>query len=531
MHEPTIRPTGLSRRGFMRTASTAAVLTSGASLLSACERDGESVRSPRPGEVLVAFAGSYDSLDPTTTTLPISLSAIAHAFESLVTYDSRTNDVLPVMITGQPRKTGPLQYTVTLREGLAFHDGTPVTVEDVAFSVEHYTSPDSGSWRGAFLSQIANVTGSGQEVQFNLKRDYGAFPFALSLIVVLPKATFDRLGADKFAKSPIGSGPYQVMRQTPGKSVELSKHEAYRGTRPARPTKITLGGYDGEAARLNAFNADQVDVLAAPEYADLQPLASDSSVETGKSFGAAFVDMEFNQFTGPFADERVRQAFMYAVDRAALIERLFPDGVGRIADSMLPEDHTMYVTPAAVYRPDADKARTLLDDAGYPGGFEFEILVGPSGFYPQLAQLIQEQVAEVGMVATIRQSADLWGAVAKKSFDVAIATSDPGAIGMDADVLYRVFNYGPNRDGFFGTSPAVADRNKAYDRLVDEALFAQSIESRRQIYAEAQEIITTSTPNNFPFIWIAQAAAWQDWISNFTAPPSIIYNVGDVRVA
>jgi len=231
--------------------------------------------------------------------------------------------------------------------------------------------------------------------------------------------------------------------------------------------------------------------------------------------------METNHTAPPFNDVRVRQALMYAMDRQAIIDTVLLGKYGAIADSLLPQSHPYYVAPQTIYRPDPAKAKSLLAEAGHPNGLNFELLLSTIPWITQAGTLMKEQWAKAGLNATIRltETEAGYGIVATKKFDTYVAYGVEYALGQDADVIYRVFDYGPNRVGFYG---ADSPQEHQYDQWVDKGLLASSDAERKQDYANAQEILSSFVMNNFPLIFAANLGAWQKNVAGYKPGPGDI---------
>jgi peptide/nickel transport system substrate-binding protein len=212
---------------------------------------------------------------------------------------------------------------------------------------------------------------------------------------------------------------------------------------------------------------------------------------------------------------------LYGIDRDALIEAVFPGGNALVADSQLPPSHPYYREPQTAYRYDPERARSLLAEAGYPDGFDYEMLLSTIPWLTQLGTLVKAQLDEIGMRGTIRltETEAGYGIVATKEYDIYVAYGNWYALGRYADVPYRAFNYGAGRDGFYGK---VEGRDDEYDRLVDAAFAAKSEEEQIEGYLAAQELFSKSIFNNFTIMWANITGAWQPWVQNYAPPPDDI---------
>lgn len=507
-------------------ASMAAV---SAPVLAACDLsgsngDGETTdvagtgrTSPREGQAFVGLANAFVAFDPALSPQLGSITVIRHVYEPLMQFDEEQQTWVPWLLEAEPERTEANTFSTTLRPNVTFHDGSPLTAADVAWTFDYYKDPETGSFFSTFLETIEGVEGDGQELTIRVTEELPNLHFALSVPMIMPQAAFESAGPDSFAANPVGSGPYRFESQTPGQQVELARYEDYAGPAGADLERIRLTYVLEDASRIAQLTANQLDLVDGVPYRDLESLQA-SGLEAGAVEGGRYVLVESNQFTRPFGDERVRQAMLYALDREALIEAVFPGGNALIADSQLPPTHPYYREPETVYRHDPERARSLLADAGYPDGFEYEMLLSTIPWLTQLGTLMREQLEAVGMTGSLRMTETEagYGIVATREYDIYVAYGNWYALGRFADTPYRAFNYGAGRDGFYGK---VEGRDDRYDRLVDAAFQASTEEEQIEGYVAAQELFSQSILNNYTLLWANITGAWQPHVEGYEPPP------------
>jgi len=232
----------LLKKGGILAASSGAV----GAFLAACTSSGakktnQNGKQQAAGPQVVNFglANAFAGFNPALAPQVASLTVIHHVFEPLVRYDQFTNTLNPWMFQALPTKTSGATYEATLLPGLTFHDGSPVTADDVVFTMEYMKDPKNGAFLGAFLNPIKSVSSQGSDkVVFNLEQDFAAFPATLSVVYVMPQKVFNAVGNDAFTAKPVGSGPYSFGPTTPGTKVQLDRYKAYKGR--FKPTLDTI---------------------------------------------------------------------------------------------------------------------------------------------------------------------------------------------------------------------------------------------------------------------------------------------------
>jgi peptide/nickel transport system substrate-binding protein len=288
--------------------------------------------------------------------------------------------------------------TFHIRPGLEFSNGQPVTSADVAASLNHTkTSPLRSS-----LFAISSIqTPDPSTVVVNLsKPTAGDFLWASSYI---DGQIYPANATSTQSSSPVGAGPFVLKSYRQGSSIVLAKNPKYWNSK-AYPlggvdfTQVTQGP---EAA--TALTSGAVDMIEVePENYPQLKNAPNIGIATTKSYD--YMDIELRQNTGPFANEKVRAALEYAVDRAALNKVVF-DGLGEPAYQPVPSwspGYSKALGASDTYSP--SKAKAMLKAAGYPKGVKFSLII-PSGdaTYARAAALLQAELANAGFDATLQQ--------------------------------------------------------------------------------------------------------------------------------
>ena len=295
-----------------------------------------------------------------------------------------------------------LTYTFRLRQGTTFHDGSPVTADDVKFSFERYR----GNSAALLKDRVAAVeTPDARTVIFRLKQAWPDFltfyTAATGANWVVPRAYLDKVGDAGFKKAPIGAGPYKFVSFEPGVSLVLEAHEKY-WRRPPTIKRIVMKVIPDEATRLVALKRGEIDIA----YSIRGELAADAQRTPGLSLkiapdGATYYMCFPEQWDAgsPWADVRVRKAAYHAMDYKSINDALCL-GHCSLSASMIPRNFEFYWAPPP---PEYDpaKARALLAEAGHPNGFD-------AGFYwcdsshANLGEAAVNNLAQIGIKAQLR---------------------------------------------------------------------------------------------------------------------------------
>ena len=305
-----------------------------------------------------------------------------------------------------------------LRPGVKFQDGSPMTADDVVYTVnlvltdKQLAVPSNYTWLDG-AEKVDDL-----HVRIKLKRVFpAALEYLAMVLPIYPKAYRDRVGAD-FSQHPIGTGPYTITKVDGVTEIDLIRNEDYydgpKGKPPIKNLVIKeVADATGELTQLLSGQSDWVWNVSADQ---LPKLAAMPNVQTAtsESMRVAYLQADAAGRSGksPLSDTKVRQAIIYALDRQTMAKQFMPPG-SRVLDT--PCFPTQFGCDAAVamkYEYDPAKARALLAEAGYKDGFDTE-LVGY--LLPPWMQAIQGYLSAVGIRAKLTQLQ--LGAVIQRSLE------------------------------------------------------------------------------------------------------------------
>ncbi|MBV9597827.1 MAG: ABC transporter substrate-binding protein [Chloroflexi bacterium] len=294
-------------------------------------------------------------------------------YDSLLTFDAQGNAIGNIAETYNLSQDG-LTWTFNVRKGIKFHNGDPLTANDVVFSLQHFGSKDSTNpWSPYILKNNESITAADDYtvVYKALKPEWPLkVPFAQTLI--LPKAYFEQVGQDGFQAKPVGSGPYKFVNHVPKTSMEYEANADYWG--PVKPSwpHIVETLVPEEATRVAQIKRGDVDIVGALSFDRLVELKGEGLrlQEVGLPTLANVCFPGTFMTTGPTSDVRVRQAMSYAINRQEVSDTFYK-GFGKPGGWWFWSEQTWGFDPsqwtADPYDP--NKAKQLLQDAGYPGKF------------------------------------------------------------------------------------------------------------------------------------------------------------------
>jgi ABC-type transport system substrate-binding protein len=288
-------------------------------------------------------------------------------------------------------------WTIGLRPGMKFQDGSPFDADAVNFSINTMIDPKSATSAIYPFVKSSEVVDD-VTVKVTLKKSLSTFPLYLSggLGDIFSKQALKKEGADKFNSAPVGAGPYKMTSWVHDSAVTLERFDGFFDPKAAYPDKIVIKPIPDDAARAAALTAGDVDAIVTQSAADIVKFDKDKSVKVEKTnygVNGFFVNFEHP----PLDDIRIRQAMDHALDKKALIDLVWK-GLGDTADNWFAKGGKWTVDVAAREH-DVSKAKALVkeytDEKGAPP--TIEIIAPPTATYAALNQAVKQQLAEVGI--------------------------------------------------------------------------------------------------------------------------------------
>ncbi|MGW9113795.1 ABC transporter substrate-binding protein [Microbacterium sp. NPDC055683] len=296
-----------------------------------------------------------------------------------------------------------LTYTITLREGVTFHSGDPLTSADVRSSVEAVTADDSVSARKSSFEVISDIaTPDDRTVVFTLSERSISFLYNLSYVWIVNDAAGD------ITDSEDGTGPYTLDEWQKGSTLALARWDDYWGE-PAENAEAVYTYFTDATAQNNALLSGEIDVITTIQSPDaLAQFEGDDDFVVSEGTSTTKELLAFNDRVAPFDDALVRKAVYSAIDTSQLLESIWGD-YGTLIGSMVPPTDPWYEDLTGVNPYDPDLSRELLAEAGYADGFTFTLDTPSYDPHPVVAEFLQSQLAEVGITVEINTiSADEW---------------------------------------------------------------------------------------------------------------------------
>jgi peptide/nickel transport system substrate-binding protein len=436
----------------------------------------------------VAWRDQIADIDPYYNPQRTGLIVAHHAWDTLIYRDPEGFVLKPLLATSWTW-IDDVTLEFTLRPGVTFHNGDSFGVDDVLYTVGILTDPKTQISVPSNVSWLAGAEAAGDNrVRLKLKQP---FPAALEYIAfampIYPKTYRERVGVDAYAREPIGAGPYRITKVDGVHEIDLERYEGYyAGSSKGRPAirrvvirevqdastelAMILGG---QADWIWQFNPDQFDRIAA--MPGLTTLRQEAMRMIHVNLDAAGRSGANN----PLTDVRVRRAIFHAVDRQAFARQLVQGG-SRVPDTPCYFTQLGCNAAAAVhYNYDPARARALLAEAGYPNGFDTELV---TSMLPAWAGAVQNYLAAVGIRA---KAVQLQSSAATQR-----ALAGQNAMSLGAWGSYSINDASAIIPYFFNGGAVDYARDPEVIRLVKQAASVSDPATRQQAYDEAIHRIT-----------------------------------------
>ncbi|MDR3336622.1 MAG: ABC transporter substrate-binding protein [Treponema sp.] len=420
---------------------------------------------------LMTEPSTLDPLSPSNTA--DGRSVLFNVFEGLLKPDTEGN-VEPAAAEKFSLNESGRVYTFTLREGLLFHNGKPVSSADAAFTI-----------RAAIDAQFADFslidridTPDSRTIRITLKSPDPEFLSNLTIGIV-PKDNPDR------ERNPVGTGPFIIESYTAQQNLVLVKNPNYWKKGYPKLDKVTVVFSSGSDALLLGLQGGNFDGATIP--GSLLPQLDRNRFDVFPGYSASIQLLALNNSVKPLDDPRIRQAINYGIDIQEIIDAAFyGEGEGS-GSPLIPGLVRSYETSLKnPYPINIEKAKSLLREAGYPNGFNLEITV-PSVYvmHVDTAQVMVNQLSKIGVNASIKLvdwAAWLSGVYRGRQFQSTVISLDANSISPRAFLSRYRSDSGSNFINY---------KNPAYDRTYDLCLTEINDQRRAALYKEAQRIVSS----------------------------------------
>jgi peptide/nickel transport system substrate-binding protein len=459
-------------------------------------------------EIRVGFTLDADTLDPANHRKRETETIIRNLYDGILTRDANMK-VVPE-IAESFTQVSPTVYDFKIRDGIKFHDGSPLTAEDVKFTLDRLTvdgamGDGQTSPRKSLLGPLASTeVVDGNTVRINLSEPWPILPAMLPFQEVVSKAFVEKVGSAGLATEVNGSGPFKLVEWRKGDSIILERFDDYYGGASAiEPVgkacvdRVIFKVIPESASRVAALLAGDVDIINELPPFSIGQVESNPNTKVMTVNGTRSFFIAMNMEGEYFDDPKVRQAAAHAIDKDLIIDRILGGNAARI-EGILSPDAFGATADLPTYDYDPEKAKALLAEAGYPDGIDVEMDV--EGAFKDTAEAVASLLTKGGIRTKVvvgegAQLSEKWRTKgAPKTGDMFFTSWGNGSLDP-----FDIFTP-THRTNDRGNSAGYA--NAELDKILDEAAVELDVDKRAGMYHQAEAMVNADLP--YVYLWVPQ---------------------------
>ncbi|MCA1299571.1 ABC transporter substrate-binding protein [Stappia indica] len=460
----------------------------------------------------LAVASSPSGLDPHIVTAFSSFQVIdGTVYEGLTALDENLA-IVPGLAAAWEISEDKKTYTFSLREGVTFHSGGVMTSKDVAASLQRVMDEKTGSPLASRLAAVESVeTPDPSTVVIRLKAPSAPLLSSLTSIAIVPAKYLG--DTESLQRQPDGTGAFRFVDWQPNVAIRLTAHEGYWQTGLPKLEGVTYNIVPEAATRQVGLTSGQYQMLPNIDAVTALQVKAQPGIKLAETLELAYSLVGLNVTRAPLDNPKVREAINYAINRSDLVQAaLFGAGVPGGPLSPALEQFATPTSDFACFTPSVDKAKALMEEAGVDTPVELKLLVLPRDDTKALAQVIQQQLAAIGIAVTldipeIGKFVQDWR---NSDFDMFVSLNS-GTIEPD-DYFYRTFRSG-------GSTNVFKYANAELDALLDQGREETDPAGRREIYGKVQGMLACDGPAVF-LTYGQLYTAMRDGVDGFTIYPN-----------
>jgi peptide/nickel transport system substrate-binding protein len=512
----------LSRRDFIRRGTVVGIsVPLLGSIIAACSSS-KSTSSTTPSSSSSASSGAAGAsgatikagiVTPTAAINPVTvadqggLDMLAQTGEYLC-LSTQTLTLQPVLATSWSANSAGDVWTFKIRQGVKFHNGQPLTADDVVYTYQLHTNPKNGSNALSAFGGVLTNTGvtkvDDYTVQFKLAAPNGNFPYLTSSdnynMIILPNG----YNPADWQSSFIGTGPFALGSYTAKQGATFTRNESYWGTK-ALPAQTIFTFYDTQAPSILALTSGSIDVIGQFSVTGGEALLGSSSYNVIKLKSSAHRELSMRCDQAPFTDPRVRQAVALTLNRPQIVQALFKGYADIGNDSPFAPVFPSTNTSVPQRAQNLAQAKSLLSAAGHPSGFTTQLVTEQFLEIPDYAQIVVQEAAAVGIKINLKveSSSAYYGKATFGNSDWLDATMSLVDYGHRS--VPNVFLTSPletyNATSGTGTWNAAHFASSQYNSLAAQYIAAVDLSSQKSLAGQIETLLLAQTPIIFGYFY------------------------------
>ena len=473
------------------------VLASLAAVLALAAAPTAAPAQPSASQITIAQPAEATTMDPGRSTQVLTVNYFYNLYDTLTRWDTSLK-LVPALATSW-RSVNETTWEFALRPGVKFHDGAPLTAEDVKATIERNIVPGRTIVQSGFATIESVEIVNPATIRVVTKKPDPLVPVRLAQMgsQILPARFTTEAGAKDLARKPIGSGAYRFVEWVKDERLVMEANRDWWGWEGKAPSidRVIWKPIPEDFPRIVALDKGEADVITNVPPDQIKAIESGRLTRVVSTPATRFVAFNMNSTQPPLSDKRVRQALHYAIDVNAIVRNLY-GGQGKPFSGGLADTDFGYNAALKPYPYDPARARQLLAEAGYPGGIDVTLHAGLGTMVndKHLVEAIADMWSKVGIRAKVQMME--MGARQRMLNDRMIPANglllaNPQSTLLDADgSLWRIFH--PN--GLGGKYWVGSQPGQRFHELMEQARYTLDPAKRKQLYTEATQIVHEDKP-------------------------------------
>ena len=502
------------------------------------------------GEETLIFGRGADSysLDPQNANEIETWKVSKNIYETLVEYDKETTEIIPKLAKEWSVSEDQKIWTFKLQEGVKFHDGTDFNAEAVVYNFERMMDKsfpdrygDFSVYRGMFngfkgegstLEEVKEV--DEYTVQFTLVSPQATFLSNLSMHAfgIISPTAIKKYG-EKINENAVGTGPFKFESWKPNDAITLVKNEDYWIPELPKLGKLIYKVIPDNSARLTALKNGEIDIMDGLNPSDLKSVQSDQNLQVTFRPALNVAYLSLNNTKKPFDNPKVRQAISHAINKQGLADAFYY-GLAEPVKNMVPSTNWAYNNDIQDYEYDLDKAKSLLEEAGYPNGFDLEFsITSSSRIYMQqptkMAEAIKTDLEKIGI--NVKIVSYEWASYFPLLNSGEHTMGLIGWVGDNGDPDNFIYSTLSKNNTVVGA----AQNNSFYknDEVNDLLIQAKTVldqKQRTEMYKKVQQIAHDEAAN-IPLVQVEEPVVTAKYVKGYFPHPTGAENMYEVTIA
>ena len=445
--------------------------------------------------MIVAMDREPASLDPNGNNVVVKRMIDNCLYDTLLKFDENLTPVASLAESWE--QVDDTTWKFNLRKDVKFHDGTPLTSKDVLFSFKRLANSSNGNNLADHFDPEGYEAPDDYTFILKTTTPYAFVEATLCSpgLAIVPEAEVEKVGDDAFGRNPVGSGPYKFVSWTAGDSIVIEKNEDYWGDQSILNT-ITFRIITESSSRTIDLESGGIDLALSIPNTDADRIAENADTQLILHTGATDRYIALNCQSDVLKDVRVRQALNYATDSESIRQVCYGADTSEPMLSVVPSTLQGYRSDLEQYGYDIDKAKSLLEEAGYGDGLTVEFKYLASSNNNMLAELLQQMWGQVGVTLELNptESGTLTSALNKGDFDICCAGTNFPLMEAGAG-LYDMFH----TSSMYSGNDRSELSDPEVDAVLDQVIVTTDADERAKLVEQAQELIHADAP----FIYLA----------------------------